>query len=162
RGGRETDRGGEDRRARVAADRGPAPARWGVGERAAGEAGDPADAVAIPPIAPRAAAAPSAPSPSGADRNDGRSAVGTSAPRAESRLAAPIARTPGENQRLSSASALRRTSLEAEPARLDRRRPDDGNPQTDAAASFHREPDAPELVSLSCSRDLAVGPLNFH
>src|SRR5581483_4029111 len=54
---------------------------------------------AIPSITPSAAAARAAPRPSVFERNAGSSAVGTSCPRSESRLAAPIARTPGVSQR---------------------------------------------------------------
>src|SRR5205814_4190795 len=99
---------------------------------------------AIPSISPSAAAARDAPRPSVSERNDGRSAVGTSCPRSESRLAAPIARTPGRNQRCSAAPVLRRGSLDAEPARLDGRRAAPEDAQAEATAACEREAEAAE------------------
>src|SRR3954452_19164097 len=111
---------------------------------------------AIPSISPSAAAARDAPRPSVSERNDGRSAVGTSCPRSESRLAAPIARTPGRNQRCSSASALRRRSLEAEPARLDGRRARPQDPQTETPLALDGDAEAAEGVAVGRCGNIAV------
>src|SRR5437588_2740745 len=98
----------------------------------------------MPSIRPRAAAARAAPRPSVVCRKLGSSAVGTSWPRSESRLAAPIARTPGRNQRCSSGPALRQWRLDGEPARLDEGLGLADNPDAEPAAAGQRQAEASE------------------
>ena len=80
--------------------------------------------------------------------------------RSESRLAAPIALTPGRNQRCSSGPALRRRSLDAEPARLDgsyRSR----NPQPEPPAASELQAEATKDVGLGRRHDGSVPVLQL-